>query len=223
MLCGAKVTDEPTKIAILAFDGITALDLVGPYEALSRVPNVEISVCGKAAGVCRTEAGTLGVVADLPISSVSGSDILLVPGGGPKGISMLIQDGEILEWIRSMSREAKWTASVCTGSLVLGAAGLLENRNATTHWRAKDFLPRFGATYVNERVVESEKILTAAGVTAGIELGLRLVEKIAGLEIARAVELSMHYDPKPPFGTGSPKKADSETIQTAVEGLAKYS
>jgi transcriptional regulator GlxA family with amidase domain len=215
------VTDEPTRVAIFAFDGMTALDLVGPYEALSRVPDLSITICAETLAPIRTGARSLGFVVDATISQISRPDVLVIPGGGAAGVGAIVSNQVVLAWIREAARTASWTSSVCTGSLILGAAGLLDGRDATTHWTAKDFLARFGANYLDERVVESDRILTSAGVSAGIELGLRLVEKLAGIELARAVELSLHYDPKPPYGTGSPSKADPESLRLAIEGLAK--
>ena len=216
-----NVTDEQIDVAMLAFDGITALDLVGPYEALSRVPNLSITICAETISPVRTGAGSLGFVVDTAISNIGTTDVLVIPGGGAAGVGALVTNQNVLSWIREIARTARWTTSVCTGSLVLGAAGLLKGRDATTHWTAKDLLARFGANYVDERVVESDQILTSAGVTAGIELGLHLVEKIADRNLAEAVELSLQYDPKPPYGTGSPSKADAETLRIAIEGLAK--
>ncbi len=215
------VPSPPSRsIAILLFDGITALDVVGPYEALNRIPGVGIRLCAARRGSVRTESGSLAFHADHPLSEIADAEILVVPGGSARGVSTVVRDAATLDWIRRISASAEWTTSVCTGSLLLGAAGLLEGSRATTHWRARDLLSRFGATYLDERVVESGSILTSAGVSAGIELGLRLAEKIAGPEIARAIELSMHYDPDPPFGTGSPSKASPETIEIATNGLA---
>lgn len=214
------MTLEHVHVAILAFDGITALDLVGPYEALSRVPNLSITICGEKTGPIRTGAGSLGLVVDVAITELSSTDVLVVPGGGAEGVGAVVSNQSVLSWIREVSRTARWTTSVCTGSLLLGAAGLLDGRDATTHWAARDLLVRFGANYVDERVVESGQVLTSAGVTTGIELGLDLVERIAGRKLARAVELSLQYDPIPPNGTGSPDKADVETLRIAIEGLA---
>lgn len=212
--------DESTIVAILAYDGITALDLVGPYESLNRVPGVSVVVCGLAVGTVRTESGSLGLIVDHPIGEVIRPDVLVIPGGGVAGISALIENPDLMSWVRTTSETSEWTASVCTGSIVLGAAGLLRDRQATTHWRARDFLRRFGAEYLDERLVESGKFLTSAGVSAGIELGLSLAEKIAGTEIASAIELSIQYSPRPPFGTGSPEIAGPALVKVATEKLS---
>jgi transcriptional regulator GlxA family with amidase domain len=198
------------KTSILIFDGITALDAVGPYEVLGRPPGWEVEFVGKSRGEVRSDSGALGLSADRALDEVEGSDILLVPGG--KGNRRLLQDEEVLEWVRRLDQKSTWTTSVCTGSLVLGAAGLLDGRRATGHWLYLEMLREFGAEPVQERWVEDGKLLTAAGVSAGIDMALHLVGLEAGTEAAQAVQLAIEYDPSPPFDAGSPDKAPPEIV-----------
>jgi putative intracellular protease/amidase len=193
------------KIAILIFDKLTALDAIGPYEVLSRLPEAELSFVAKEAGPKRTDTGALAVTADLALSELAEPDILLVPGG--EGNRPLLEDDEVLEWVRTADRTSTWTTSVCTGSLVLGAAGVLEGKRATSHWAYREQLREYGAEPVAERVVVDGKIVTAAGVSAGIDMALRLAALVAGEDVARAIQLGIEYDPDPPFDSGSPEKA----------------
>ncbi|HEY5942051.1 MAG TPA: DJ-1/PfpI family protein [Solirubrobacterales bacterium] len=193
------------KIAILVFDGITALDAVGPYEVLRSVPGWEIQFVGKQQGEVRTDSGALGLSADHAIADVDDVDVVLVPGG--QGNRALMEDDEVLDWLRRLDEGTKWTTSVCTGSLVLGAAGLLDGKRATCHWAFLDDLREYGAEPIQGRYVEDGKILTAAGVSAGIDMALHLVGQEAGPELAQAVQLGIEYDPQPPFDAGSPDKA----------------
>jgi transcriptional regulator GlxA family with amidase domain len=198
------------KTSILIFDGITALDAVGPYEVLGRPPGWEVEFVGKSRGEIRSDSGALGLSADRALSEVERSDVVLVPGG--KGNRQLLQDEEVLDWVRRLDQGSIWTTSVCTGSLVLGAAGLLEGRRATGHWLYLEMLRDFGAEPVRERWVEDGKLLTAAGVSAGIDMALHLVGLEAGTEAAQAVQLAIEYDPSPPFDAGSPEKAPAEIV-----------
>jgi transcriptional regulator GlxA family with amidase domain len=199
------------KTSILIFDGITALDAVGPYEVLGRPPGWEVEFVGKSRGEVRSDSGALGLSADRALDEVEQSDILLVPGG--KGNRRLLQDEEVLGWVRRLDQESTWTTSVCTGSLVLGAAGLLDGRRATGHWLYLEMLRQFGAEPVRERWVEDGKLLTAAGVSAGIDMALYLVGLEAGPEAAQAVQLAIEYDPQPPFDAGSPEKAPATIVE----------
>ena len=198
------------KTSILIFDGITALDAVGPYEVLSRPPGWEVEFVAKQRGELRTDTGTLGLQADKSLAEVERADILLVPGG--KGSRQLLQDEEVLDWVRRLDEKSAWTTSVCTGSLVLGAAGLLEGRRATGHWLYLEKLREYDAEPVQERWVEDGKLLTAAGVSAGIDMALYLVGREVGAEAAQAVQLGIEYDPQPPFDAGSPDKAPAEIV-----------
>ncbi|HEX2468817.1 MAG TPA: DJ-1/PfpI family protein [Solirubrobacterales bacterium] len=199
------------KIAILIFDKLTALDAVGPYEVLSRVPNAELRFVAKEAGPKRTDTGALELTADAPISELADPDIVLVPGG--EGNRPLMKDPEVLDWLRTAHEGTTWTTSVCTGSLVLGAAGILEGKRATSHWAYRERLREFGAEPVAARYVEDGKVITAAGVAAGIDMALHLTARDVSDEFAQAVQLGIEYDPEPPFDTGSPEKAPPEIVE----------
>jgi transcriptional regulator GlxA family with amidase domain len=201
------------QIAILIFDGLTALDAIGPYEVLSRLPDAQVRFVAKDAGPKRTDTGALGVQADVALAELDAPEVVLVPGG--KGSRPLMRDPEVLDWLHSVHETTTWTTSVCTGALVLGAAGILDGRRATTHWAYLDRLSELGAAVVAERVVEDGKVITAAGVSAGIDMALTLAARIAGDEVAQAVQLGMEYDPHPPFDAGSPTKAPPEVIELA--------
>jgi transcriptional regulator GlxA family with amidase domain len=199
------------QIAILLFDGLTALDAVGPYEVLSRLPGAEVTFVAQESGPKRTENGCLALTADAAIADLTGPDVVLVPGG--TGQRALMDDGPVHEWLRQAHRTSTWTASVCTGSLILAAAGLLDGKRATTHWLAMEQLADLGAEAVRERYVFDGKIATAAGVSAGIDMALALAAKIAGEEVAEAIQLGIEYDPQPPFDAGSPQRAPAETVE----------
>ena len=199
------------KTSILIFDGITALDAIGPYEVLRSVPGWEVEFVGKAVGEVRTDSGHLGLSADRAIADVRETGIVLVPGGA--GNRPLLEDDEVLSWLREIDRASRWTTSVCTGSLVLGAAGLLEGRRATGHWLYLEPLRAYGADPVGGRFVEDGKTITAAGVSAGIDMALYLVGREVGPDIAQAIQLGIEYDPDPPFDSGSPEKAPPEIVE----------
>jgi transcriptional regulator GlxA family with amidase domain len=188
------------RILIYLFDGITALDAVGPYESLSRLPEVEIGFVGRRAGPVRTGDDFLSLHAGSGIDEERAADMLIVPGGQRDAVRRELGDEALRTWIAAIDAGTTRTCSVCTGSLILGAAGLLKGRRASTHWGAREYLAHFGATWSGERITEDGKYMTSAGVSAGIDLGLVLCAEIAGLEIAEAVQLSMEYDPAPPFG-----------------------
>lgn len=202
------------KAAILVFDGLTALDAIGPYEVLRSVPGWEVEFVAKTAGEVRTDSGFLGLSADKAIAEVSDPDIVLVPGG--KGNRPLLEDEEVLSWLRRADEQTTWTTSVCTGSLVLGAAGLLDGRRATCHWLFLERLREYGADPVGGRYVEDGKVVTAAGVSAGIDMALHLVSREAGPELAQAVQLGIEYDPQPPFDAGSPDKAPASIVEAVT-------
>jgi putative intracellular protease/amidase len=198
------------QIAIPLFDRLTALDAVGPYEVLSRLPGATVHFVAAEPGVYRTDTRALGLTADLGYDELPSPDVLVVPGG--HGTRALIADEPTLAWVRGAHEGSRYTTSVCTGSLVLGAAGLLDGLEATTHWAALDLLERFGARPVERRVVEQGKVITAAGVSAGIDMALVLADRIAGSEVAQAIQLAIEYDPEPPFDSGSPAKASDEVV-----------
>jgi transcriptional regulator GlxA family with amidase domain len=198
------------KIAILIFDKLAAQDAVGPYEVMRNVPEWDVELVAREKGEIRAEGG-LGLIADRSIAEVEEADIVLVPGG--LGNRPMLEDEEVLGWLRRIDGTTKWTTSVCTGSLVLGAAGLLEGRRATGNWLALEPLREYGADPVGGRYVEDGKVITAAGVTAGIDMALHLVAQEVGPEIAQAVQLGIEYDPDPPFDSGSPEKAPPEIVE----------
>jgi transcriptional regulator GlxA family with amidase domain len=199
------------KTSILIFDGITALDAIGPYEVLRSVPGWEVEFVATRVGEVRTDSGHLGISADRALDEVGETDIVLVPGG--KGNRALLDDDEVLGWLRDIDHTTKWTTSVCTGSLVLGAAGLLDGKRTTGHWLYLEPLRAYGADPIGGRFVEDGKIVTAAGVSAGIDMALHLVGQEAGPEVAQAVQLALEYDPQPPFDAGSPAKAPAAIVE----------
>lgn len=192
------------QIVFLFYDHMTALDAVGPFEVLSRLPGAEVKRVALKPGPIRCDSG-LSLIAEHTLGDVSRADILVVPGAGTA--TSLRSFPEILEWVRVIDKTTKWTTSVCTGSLILGTAGLLKGVRATSHWSVHDRLSKWGAIPVHARVVEDGKIITAAGVSAGIDMALMLAEKVAGRDVAEALQLGIEYDPKPPFDVGSPEKA----------------
>jgi putative intracellular protease/amidase len=198
-------------IAIPIFDRITALDAIGPYEVLSRLPGARVRWIAIKAGTYQTDNRMLTMTADEPLSAVPHPEILVVPGGF--GTRSLMTPNPLLDWIRAAHETSQWTTSVCTGSLLLGAAGLLKGLDATSHWAALDDLAALGAKPTLERVVERGKIITAAGVSSGIDMALTLAARIAGEEFAQSIQLGIEYDPQPPFRAGSPKTAPPHIVE----------
>ena len=209
------------RIAILIYDGFTALDAIGPYEVLRSVPDWEVEFVAKTRGEVRTDSGAVGLSADRGMAEATSAGIVLVPGG--PGNRELLEDRDLLAWLREIDRTTTWTTSVCTGSLLLGAAGLLERRRATGHWLHLEQLREYGADPVGGRYVEDGKVITAAGVSAGIDMALYLVGREAGPEVAQAIQLGIEYDPDPPFDAGSPEKAPAEIVERvrSVSGGAR--
>lgn len=203
-------------IAILIYDGFTALDAVGPYEILSCLPKAKVHFVAKDVGPVRTHTKALSLMADFKLPDIPHPDIIVIPGG-TKGTMVASKDEGILTWIRNAHESSKWTTSVCTGALILGATGILQGLKATTHWYTRDHLSQFGAEYTNERVVRQGKVITAAGVSAGIDMALHLAGEIAGKEVAQMIQLLIEYDPKPPFDSGSLMKADKSIIKLAQD------
>jgi transcriptional regulator GlxA family with amidase domain len=199
------------QIAYLLYERFTALDITGPHEVLNSVPGNEAIFVAEQAGPIRNESDTLSLVADASLDEVASPDIVVVPGG--LGNRILLEHEPLHEWIRGVHETSAWTTSVCTGSLLLAAAGLLDGAPATTHWLARYLLAELGAKPVPDRVVEHGKIITAAGVSSGIDMALHLVKTINGEEIAQAVQLAIEYDPEPPFDAGSPEKAPPEIVE----------
>jgi transcriptional regulator GlxA family with amidase domain len=198
------------RIALLLFDKLTALDAIGPYEVLSRLPGAELTFVATEAGPKRTDTGALALTADATLAELPDPDVLVIPGG--EGNRPLMKDAEVLDWVRGADETSTWTTSVCTGALVLGAAGLLEGKRATTHWVYRERLRELGAEPVADRVVIDGKLVTAAGVSAGIDMALSLAAMIAGEDVAKAIQLGIEYDPQPPFDAGSPEKAPEELV-----------
>jgi len=197
------------QIAIVLFNRLTALDAIGPYEVLSRVPGAEVVFVAEQAGPLRADSGRLALVADAALDEVRAPEIVVVPGGPAVGAE---DHAPIVDWLRAVDATTTWTTSVCTGSLLLAAAGLLASRRATSHWLALDRLRELGAEAVTERVVRDGKYITAAGVSSGIDMGLTLAAEIAGEDVAQTIQLGIEYDPQPPFDAGSPAKAPAAAV-----------
>jgi cyclohexyl-isocyanide hydratase len=204
--------DTQLQIGSLLFEGIDQIDLTGPFEVLSRIPNATYRVYGKAMAPVRDLKG-LRLAPDAILADAPPLDVLHVPGG--HGQEALMDDAEVLDWIRQQASGACSIFSVCTGALICGAAGLLKGRRATTHWASFHLLPYFGAIPVNERVVVDGAWVFAAGVTAGIDGALRLAAELRGEEVAQAIQLHMAYAPEPPFDSGTPEAAPSPILEQA--------
>lgn len=207
------------RIAILIYDRFTALDAVGPYEVLSRLPGAGVTVVAEQAGPVRTDTRQLTLLAESSIADVPSPELVLVPGG-PGQVAMM-EDGPVHEWLRAADATSTWTAAVCTGALILGAAGLLCGRRATSNWQALERLRAFDVDVVAERYVIDGKYATSAGVTAGMDLALRLAAEIAGEQVAQAIQLGIEYDPRPPFDAGSPEKAPAAVVE-AVRAHSRF-
>lgn len=207
----------PLRIAIPLYAGYTALDAVGPYEVLSRLPGASVTWLAPEPGPVRTDNDQLAIEADAAYEDLPDPEILVVPGG--LGTNAVLDDERLVGWIRRAHETSQWTTSVCTGSLLLGAAGVLQGLEATSHWLDLEELERFGARPTGRRVVEQGKVITAAGVSSGIDMGLVLAARIAGPEVAQAIQLGIEYDPQPPFDSGSVEKAPAEIVEL-VRGLA---
>ena len=208
--------DKPFQIAIYLYPGLSALDAVGPFEVLSRMPNTEVRFVGKEVGPLITEGGALLLGVTHTLADTPSPDLVLVPGGTTTPSQMV--DDEVLNWLRKAHETTTWTCSVCTGALILGAAGILKGLPATTHWYKMGVLRIMGAKpQPDERIVRSGKVITSAGVSAGIDLALWLAGEIVGRERAEAIQLAIEYDPRPPFDTGHVSKASKETQKLAKE------
>jgi transcriptional regulator GlxA family with amidase domain len=197
-------------IAFLLYDNMTSLDFIGPYQVLGLVPKARIHLAATEAGPIRTDLG-VKMYADKRLEEVSHADIIVVPGSPDP--SKVAGDERVLSWLRALDKTSRWTTSVCTGSLILGAAGLLQGKRATTHWSVTEMLRNFGATPVAERVVFDGKTVAAAGVSAGIDMALALVAKQFGALTAQSIQLAIEYDPAPPFAAGSLRVAPPEVIK----------
>jgi putative intracellular protease/amidase len=207
------------RIAIGLYECFTSLDAMGPYQVLSGLPGAEVTFVAAKAGPVTDDTGFLTVTARASFDELPYPDILLVPGGVTT--VTLVPDHPIVAWIKRAHEKTTWTTSVCTGSLLLAGAGVLNGVDATTHWAAFDDLARLGANPVHERVVRRGKIVTGAGVSAGIDMAFTLAAEIAGAEYARALQLMLEYDPQPPFDAGSPAKAGPKVIEQAFTAMGQ--
>jgi putative intracellular protease/amidase len=205
------------RIAFLFYDGMTTLDAIGPWEVLSRLPGARPIVASRYGARVRTDTG---LVFDdtIALASVPSADVLVVPGAGD--VRPQLADQRTIDWVRAIDAGTRWTTSVCTGAMILGAAGLLKGKRATTHWAALKSLTHFGAIAANERVVRDGKIITAAGVSAGIDMALTLAAELTDETTARGMQLAIEYDPQPPFDSGDAASADEATRAKALALLA---
>ncbi|RSM69380.1 thiamine biosynthesis protein ThiJ [Amycolatopsis sp. WAC 01375] len=216
----AQAESTGPRIGMLLYDGFSLLDPTGPAEVLCRLPGATVTMIAEHRGPVRTDTRDVAVLAERSVAEVNRLDVLLVPGAGNRGTNAAMENQVLLDWIRRMHRHTTWTTSVCTGSLILGAAGLLRER-ATTYWASADYLEKtFGVRYVPERYVQVGKIITAAGVSAGIDLALHLASLLAGEETARGIQLAVEYDPQPPFDSGNAATASPELKALALKLLA---
>lgn len=205
-----------TEVAILLHEGVTALDAIGPYEVLRAIPGASVKFVAKTPGPITVDSGLLSLVANHSLDEVPEPDMVLIPAVDASAMD----DEQVMSWIRSAHQTSRWTTSVCAGSLFLGAAGLLNGLRVTGHWATVEAIEGFGATYVpDERYVRQGKIITSAGVSAGIDMALYLAGEIAGAEEAQAIQLMIEYDPDPPFDAGSLTKAPRKTVELAQARL----
>jgi putative intracellular protease/amidase len=218
--CGVAMAEPAqTEIGILLFEGITALDAIGPYEVLQRVPGARVRMLGTRRGNVRTQEGSLSLGVDAELAECAHPDLVVVPGG--LGVERLLADEAVLGWLRGAHATSRWTTSVCTGSLLLGAAGLLRGLRATCHWGSLERMREYGAEPTLERVVFEGKIVTAAGVSSGIDMALALVARLMNADVAQAIQLSIEYDPQPPFDAGSPAKAAPHVVELVKNATAR--
>jgi transcriptional regulator GlxA family with amidase domain len=199
------------EIAIPIFERITPLDAIGPYEVLARLPGARVRFVGVEAGPVQVDGNPLKLVAESALDEVERPDVVVVPGG--YGTRPQVRDERLVEWLRAVHEHTAWTTSVCTGALLLGEAGILEGLEATTHWTQLEKLRDYGATPSDQRVVEQGKVITAAGVSAGIDMALMLAARLADETYAKAAQLYIEYDPQPPFDSGSLAKAPPEVLE----------
>ncbi|GAK68813.1 hypothetical protein RRU01S_02_01410 [Agrobacterium rubi TR3 = NBRC 13261] len=206
------------RFGLLVFPNVQQLDLTGPYEVFASATDTQVDLVWKNRDPVTSVTG-LGFTPTMTFDDCPQFDVLCVPGGG--GINALLTDEVVLQFIRKQAKGARYITSVCTGSLVLGAAGLLTGKKAATHWNAMDFLPRFGATPVHERVVRDGNIITAGGVTSGIDFGLRVIAELFGQHEAEVVQLCLEYAPAPPFHAGTPPQASPDVVTEARKRIAR--
>jgi transcriptional regulator GlxA family with amidase domain len=202
------------QIALVLYPKFTALDIVGPFQALADVPGHEVEFVAGEAGLVVDHTGRCPLVATTTFAEVTAPDVVVVPGE-----LFADWDDRVVQWLRQVHPGTTWTTSVCTGSLYLAAAGILDGLDATTHWARADQLERLGARYTAQRVVEQGKVITAAGVSSGIDMALTLLDRMYGPAIAQGVQLAIEYDPRPPFDSGSPSKAPADVVELAKAAL----
>jgi transcriptional regulator GlxA family with amidase domain len=207
------------QIVILLYPDMTALDAIGPYEVLARLPEARLTFAAEAAGPVVADTGCLTLEAERGLSEIAAADLLLIPGG--PGEAAVRENAKLTQEIRRLHEGTRFTTSVCTGSLILGAAGLLSGLRATTHWTQLETLREYGAEPTAERVVEQGKIITAAGVSSGIDMALRIAQKLVGDDFAQALQLGIEYDPQPPFDCGSPEKATPHVVEMVKAAMAR--
>lgn len=205
------------QIAFALYEGMTLLDLVGPFQVLADAPGVEAVLVSERTGPVVDHTGRTGLVASHAFDDVMQPDVIVVPGG-TRTLELLATKPRIVEWVRTVHPRTTWTTSVCTGSLILGAAGVLDGLDATGHWASLEALRTFGARPTLQRVVFAGKVVTAAGVSAGIDMALALLARMHGATLAQAIQLAIEYDPQPPFDAGSPEKAPAEVV-ALVRGM----
>jgi cyclohexyl-isocyanide hydratase len=205
------------KVNFLLFEGLTQLDLTGPYEVLVRAPRYEIEMVAKQATPVRSDRG-LTLLPTQSISNASVCDLFVVPGG--PGTDDALGDPEILQFVREQAAGAKYVFGICTGSLLLGAAGLLRGRRSTCHWQAIDFLPQFGAIVERKRMVVDGNLFTAGGVTSGIDMALKVVALLSGEDVAKQIQLQIEYDPEPPFVGGTPGTSEQRIVERCLQATA---
>ena len=210
---------DSVSIGMVLFPNFTHLDMTGPFEVFGRIPLARVFAVAPRQEVVTSDTG-LNLVPDLSFDDAPPFDVLCVPGG--PGINQMLEDRAFLEFLRVRGEQARFVTSVCSGSLLLGAAGLLRGYRATTHWLSMDLLPLFGAIPVAERVVVDRNRITGGGITAGIDFGLVVASRLAGVEVAQRIQLMMEYNPAPPFSAGSPTTADPAIVTAVREQAAKY-
>jgi len=211
------MTDTSFHVGLMLFPNITQLDMTGPFEVFSRMPGAKVDVIWKRHENVKSDTG-LGLLPSATFDEITSLDLICVPGG--PGVGDLLEDEETLAFLRRIAPTSRYITSVCTGALVLGAAGLLKGKRATTHWMSHDLLAPFGAIPVQQRVVEDGNVITGGGVTAGIDFALTVVAAVAGETAARQVQLAIEYDPTPPFNSGSPTSASAELVARTREAAA---
>lgn len=211
------MTDQPFRAGFLLFPKLTQLDMTGPYEVLARLPDAEVHLIWKTREPVPSDHG-MTILPTTTFETCPALDLICVPGG--PGVGPLMSDGEVLAFLRRAAEEARYVTSVCTGSLVLGAAGLLRGRKAACHWMSRALLGSFGAEPTDERVVWDGTLVTGGGVTAGIDFALQIAAEVADADTARAIQLGIEYDPAPPFDAGSPERADPALVEAITRRAA---